>query len=618
MIGHMRKLRSAIAASFVLVFVVLGHAGGAAAIGSSTERIVRYDIDVTVNGDGSALFREVIEYDFGPNARHGIERVLPTLMGRDDTNDRSYPLTVVSVTAVGASAQYAVTDIGGGRTRIRIGDPQRTVTGSHVYTITYRLDGVVNAQAGDDEFYWNVVGDAWGTMIDRADVRVRVPGGAARIACFSGATGSTDPCELARIDPSAEPGGPPLAVFAHEALFPGVGLTVVVAIPDADGDATEPQPILVARSLREPRTLGDMFTLNPLSGGLTAALAVAFAAVIAPLQFLLGRDRRASGSATDIAFSDQIEHGERVPLRDPTAIPVEFVPPDKLRPAQLGLLRDQVANTRDVSATIVDLAVRGYLRIEEITDGSKILDYKLVELRDDRGGLLEYEHYLLGQIFEKSTEVQLSELKNKFASAMSRTKTLLYENATANGWFAARPDHVRTIWALGGFVVLAAGVLITFFLARGSKYGLVGLPVVAAGLVLLIGARWMPRRTPKGTGLDRRARGFEDFIQNSEKHRAAFAEHQNIFTEYLPYAVALGATQKWANTLSVLGLETPDTSTWYVGSGPVVWTTFGDRMSTFTSRASSTLTSTPGSSGSSGFSGGSSGGGGGGGGGGSW
>ena len=85
---------------------------------SSAEAITAYDIDITVNPDGSALFRESISYDFGPNARHGIERILATTMRYDEANDRSYPLTVVKVSAVGASAQYSITDIGGGRERI--------------------------------------------------------------------------------------------------------------------------------------------------------------------------------------------------------------------------------------------------------------------------------------------------------------------------------------------------------------------------------------------------------------------------------------------------------------------------------------------------------------------
>ncbi len=614
----MRKVFGGVAAMFVASLVlVLGGVTGAAA--STDERIVQYEVDITTNADGSAIFREVIQYDFGPNARHGIDRVLPTVQGYNDQNDRRYPLTVLSVTATNASGNYAVSALGSGRQRIRIGDAGHTVTGVHAYTITYRLDGVVNAQAGNDELYWNAIGNEWPVSIDRVDVRVHVPGGAARVQCFAGTTRLDNACQVARIDAATDASAVPIAVFAQQGLAPDQGVTVVVAIPDPGGDATEPQPILIPKGSLAPRTLSDMFALTPLTGGITAALAVLFAALIAPLQYLVGRDRKATGSATDVAFSDQIEHGERVPLHDTTAIPVEFVPPDKLRPGQIGVLRNEVASTQDVSATIVDLAVRGYLRIEEITDGKKVSDYGLVELpAADRKPLLDYEQFLMTELFGGGPTVTLSSLKNKFASSMAKTKGKLNDDAAANGWFAARPDHVRSIWALIGVVVAIAGGVITFFLARESRYGLIGLPVVAAGLAVMVGARWMPRRTPKGTGVYRRLRGFEEFIQNSEKHRAQFAERQNIFTEYLPYAIAFGATKKWANTLSVLGLAPPDTSSWYVGSGLMVWSTFGDRVNSFTAQTASTLTSTPGSSGSSGFSGGFSGGGGGGGGGGSW
>lgn len=584
------------------------------------ERISRYDIDIAVAADGSAVFRETIVFDFGTDVRHGIDRIIPTIVRFDDEHDRRYPLDVVTVTSPDAPAQYQVGDVGNGRTRVRIGDPARTITGSHTYVLTYRLGGVVNAQTGDDELYWNAVGDEWTVPIDAAIVRVTVPGGAARVACFAGPTRSTAPCASATIVPGTA-GVVATASFAHRGLAAGQGMSVVVAIPDADGDAREPAPILVARTLHEPRTFGDMFAATPGTLGVAGVITALFAAVIARLQFLVGRDRVVPGAATDAAFSTQVGEGAPVPLRDHTAIPVEFVPPDSLRPAQLGLLLDEVAHTRDVSATIVDLAVRGHLRIEELTANDKIIDYRFVELRiGDHDGLLEYERHLLAKIFEKGSEVQLSSLKNKFATSMAETKKLLYDNAMANGWFSARPDRVRTRWALFGLVITAVGVALTVLLASRSHWGLAGVPVAGAGLVTMIGAKWMPRRTPKGTGLARRGRGFEDFIRNSEQHRAAFAERANLFTEYLPYAVALGAVDRWANTLAALGMQPPDTSAWYVGRGPVVWTSFGDRMDTFASRTASTLTSTPGNSGSSGFSsgGGFSGGGGGGGGGGSW
>jgi uncharacterized membrane protein len=142
-----------------------------------------------------------------------------------------------------------------------------------------------------------------------------------------------------------------------------------------------------------------------------------------------------------------------------------------------------------------------------------------------------------------------------------------------------------------------------------------------AGFLLAIAAKFMPRRTARGTGAYRRGLGFKDFIVNSEKHRAQFAEKHNLFTEYLPFAIVFGCTERWARTFESLGFV-PDTSAWYVGANAFAFSSFSsfsNSLSSFTSSASTLLASTPGSSGGSGFSGGGfSGGGGGGGGGGSW
>lgn len=611
MIIGMRCVRQVLGT--VLLGAVALMAGATGASGQTIdERVRRYDISIDVQADGSAEIREVLEYDFGSNRRRGIERLLVTTQRYDDDADRRYPLTVLDVEATAAPATYRVAALEGGVERIRVGDENTFVTGVHTYTLTYRLDGVVNAQPGDDELYWNVIGDRWQVPIEAVTVRVTVPGGATDVACFAGVTGTTATCDAATRDPATGD-----AVFSERSIAAGEGLTVVVAIPDTDGDDIEPQPVL-----RERRGLDDMFAVTPATVGITAVLAAIAAAAVASLQFLVGRDRRGSGFATDAAFSDEVREGTPVPLFDGTATPVEFVPPDKLRPAQLGVLLDEVADTRDVSSTIIDLAVRGWLRIEEVTNGrGKVTDYRLVDLHpsDDRPGLLEYERHLMSRLFAARGEVLLSDLKNQFATTMTRVKELLYVDAVARGWFLTRPDRVRRLWAAIGVAIGVVGGVITFVLAQFTSFALVGLPIVAAGLAVLVGAKWMPRRTPKGTGVLRRTKGFEDFIQNSEKHRAAFAERANLFTEYLPYAVMFGATDKWARTLAALGLPEPDTSSWYVGTAPIVWGSFGSRMNNFTSDVSTTLTSTPGGSGSSGFGGGGfSGGGGGGGGGGSW
>jgi uncharacterized membrane protein len=127
----------------------------------------------------------------------------------------------------------------------------------------------------------------------------------------------------------------------------------------------------------------------------------------------------------------------------------------------------------------------------------------------------------------------------------------------------------------------------------------------------------MPRRTAKGTGVLRRVQGFRRFIHESERDRARFAEQQHLFSEYLPYAIVFGATEKWAKAFAGLDdeLVQPD---WYGGSSSFSTVGFAHSIDGFAVTSAGTIASTPAGSGSSGFSGGSSGGGGGGGGGGSW
>ncbi len=60
----------------------------------------------------------------------------------------------------------------------------------------------------------------------------------------------------------------------------------------------------------------------------------------------------------------------------------------------------------------------------------------------------------------------------------------------------------------------------------------------------------MPRRTAKGYAVLRHVDGFRRFIDESEKERAQFAEKKNLFSEYLPYAIVFGATEKWAHAFA--------------------------------------------------------------------
>ncbi|HEX6310469.1 MAG TPA: DUF2207 domain-containing protein [Acidimicrobiia bacterium] len=609
----MRLVRLALLLALATGVVAIGAAASPAGAAGGGERITNYAVNIEIEPDGDLLITETIEYDFGVVPKHGIFRDVPVRVDypKKAHHDRVYPLEVEQVRATeGTPGQYSVETVGNDK-QIKIGDPDVTITGEHGYEITYRIEGALNAFRDHDELYWDAIGPDWNVIIEHATVTVEAPADITQVACFSGAVGSTLPCGASSVDGA-------VASFEQQQMLPRSAFTVVVGLPKG-AVSPAPEPILeerwyLARGF-EPTAL------NLAGFGVLAVLLGGWFGVVA---YRRGRDRRYAGSHVDAAFGGAEDAEEEiVPLGGEDETPVEFEPPDDLRPGQIGTLVDFTAHPLDVTATIVDLAVRGYLVIEEIDSDSRKPDWKLLKQREPEG-LQPYEVELVKALFgRKKTEVKLSGLRYKFAKKMARIQDELMDDAMERQWFTKRPGQVRAGFGVLGGLVLLAGIAAFVLAIIFTRLALWPIPIIGFGLALIVGAYWMPRRTAKGYAVLRRVNGFRRFIDESEKERARFAEKQNLFSEYLPYAIVFGATEKWAKAFAGLDDRPPDTSSWYHSSTPFTVFAFSSAIDGFTVSSAGTLASTPPStssgSGSSGFSGGGfSGGGGGGGGGGSW
>jgi len=583
------------------------------AVAGSFETIQSYDVEITVQPDGDLTIVETIDYDFGSEQRHGIFRDIPTRLHYDDTYDRLMPLRVDSVTgSPGTPVGYSTGDAGDGKTEIKIGDPDQLITGAHEYRIAYTVQGALNSFGKRDELYWNAIGDEWGVPIQRATVHVSTPGEITGIACFRGQQGSSERCDASAFQGDS-------ARFAQTQLFPYEGLTVVVGITKG---AVAVQPPILDERWSPQRA----FAVTPVTGSAAAGLAVVGIAGFGFLAWRRGRDRRYRGSQVDQIMGNPSGESEPVPLGDADAEgPVEFAPPDGIRPGQVGTLIDEHANTLDVSATIVDLAVRGFLQIHEVPKEGFFgkPDWRLVRSDADDAGLLPYERMLLDGLFRDGQETTLSALRTTFAERLSKVEDSLYADARGQGWFTIRPDRVRLRWRLIGFGLTVLGLAITVGLAATTHLGLIGLSALLVGIVFWFGAGRMPARTAKGTAMLRRLRGYRRVIDTADRYLARWAEQENEFPKMLPYAIVFGLTDRWAHTFQALAAQAPSGAApivpWYVSTGAFTADGFAHAIDGFAVATSGTMTATPAGSGSSGFGGGGfSGGGGGGGGGGSW
>ena len=630
----MRTRRLLVATLACLAWLVVSSSAVAAQQGTEGWTITSYDVVMEVTDQADLLVVEDIAVDFGSLQKHGIFRYvpvweeLPTPLPPDladrvpEGADPSRYRRVLDVDAIQVESDTgAPTDVDvegpeaqNGNVVLRIGDPDTTVTGRQQYTIRYRVRGAFEPLEEGPAMAWDAIGTGWGVPIQQASVEVRAPG-VTDARCLQGPEYSTDACDAAVVDGGAR-------YRSTGPLAPYEGMTVTVRL---EPGAVDVPPVLID----EKATLHRFLIGSRAAVPLAVIVVLLGAGGLALLGWRQGRDRMARGGVTSHGQLDETQAGERRRgLFEPRAVPVEYRPPDDLRPAQLGLIVDERVDAVDVTSTIVDLAVRGHLRIEEAAEGGwfRKADWTLVETDPTREGLLGYEKVLMDGLFDGRHEVLVSDLKGTFASDYQKVETAIYSDGQSRRWFADRPDQTRARWLGLGIALAVAGGVATFFLGMRLRMGVVGLALVLLGVALMAVHRLMPRRTGRGSVMLTRTLGFREFVTTAEADRMEFAEAERLFVDVLPYAVVFGCVDHWGRVFEQIGVDVgAAVGGFYVGHGTFRLMAFSAGMNDFSSSMGTAVTTAPPSSGSGGFSsggfgggGGFSGGGMGGGGGGSW
>ena len=305
--------------------------------------------------------------------------------------------------------------------------------------------------------------------------------------------------------------------------------------------------------------------------------------------------------------------------RDPKGrgtIIAQYDPPLHLPPTLVGVLIDERVDMHDITATIIDLARRGYLHIKELPKGLLAQqDFELTLKKDfgEDSELRPYEKQFLRALFGSGKVTTLKEQREKFYKKIPGITKELYQEATDLAIFQENPDERRKKYAFSGLGIFIIGII------TASFYGL-GVPLMISGVVVLIFSQFMPRRTKKGVEALEYAWGFKEYLYRAERYRVQKLSPE-LFEKFLPYAMIFKIEKEWAKKFQGISMGSPS---WYQSNRPfsnnaLVALAVVNSMDRFTQSAVGSLTSAPGgggsgASGSSGFSGGFSGGGGGGGG----
>jgi hypothetical protein len=620
------------------------------------ERITRYNSDVDVRDDGSMLVRETIQVvSAGIQIRHGIYRDFPTRYRDRFGNRYVVGFELVSATRDGAPEISRVEDVSNGK-RIYLGSAgDLLANGTHVYTITYTTSRQLGFFRDHDELFWNVTGNGWAFLIERASATVRLPERIPRdrvsLGGYTGLQGSLTE-DLATVSNSDGS----FSFAANHELGPREGLTILLSFPK--GYFAEP-----TASEKFQYFVNDNLDAVVIGAGL-AAILIYYLIVWT----LVGRDPA------------------------PGVIVSLYEPPDGFSPAAMRYLARMGYDNKAFAAAVLDLAVKGYLQIREQA-GSYTLYLKNNKARN----LSPDENAVAAKLFDGRDEIWLhnenhvqisasmaalkawlkaTELKIYFVTngkylipAIVLSVVVLVGTIAAQGPQKMAPAAFLCVWltvwsiVVAGLIIVVShlwasafqgghlkpgmmtqAIVLTLFsipFIGGEIFGLSALAaetsiVVVLALVATIALHvlfhyLLKRPTRAGRAVLDKIEGFKMFlgaVEGDRLNRMAEPEKTpEVFERYLPFALALDVEQAWAQKFSgILGAagQTPGTSSssyspsWYSGGA---WSGLGaagfasSLSGSFSSAISSSATA-PGSGGGGG--GGGSGGGGGGGGGGGW
>lgn len=530
--------------------------------------ITEFHSTITIDQHGDAAVQERITAVFH-GEYHGIYRSIPVeYPGPHGTN---YSL-FVNFTGVedsdGHRLRHEIRREGAYK-KIKIYIPGAVDTTKTVL-IDYTIPNAIRYFQDYDEFYWNVTGNDTTVPTDAASASITLPqaaAGSVRAQAFTGVYGATGRDADVRID------GARIDLESRNPLEMHEGLTVDVAVNKG--------------VLHEPLALTRGWWFLRSNPGLLIPLWTFL--VMFALWWRFGRDTNAGLSVAPM-----------------------YEPPKQIRPAEAGTLIDDSIDPRDITSTIVDLAVRGYLTIEE-KDSSVLFfhsrDYVFHRVTPGPGDekLDPFESVMMANLFASGSDVPLSSLRNRFYTALPAIKHDIYAALRQKGMYLIDPESAVGYMAVGA-LISAVPFVIAQLLGWISLFEVPVIPVLAiaiAVVILILFGRKMPAKTLQGARTRIAVLGFQEFMNRVDADRLKVLQlTPEHFEKYLPFAMALGVEHHWAQAFTGMLNQPPR---WYAGPPGTTFNPvfFSSSMSHMATTASQTFASAPRSSSSgSGFGGG--------------
>lgn len=538
--------------------------------------IDNYNVDVKIDEKSIYSVEESIRVDF-LQPRRGIYRVIP-----EEFNGREIKISDIKTNAPTVAKDE------GNYIYLRMGDPNRYITGIKDYIIKYRYNIGWDRDSNFDEVYYNLIGNDWDTDIKKVEFKIELPKkfDANRVNFTVGPYGSRDTEGVKwRVD------GNTIVGYTTVTLKPKESVTIALPLPEGYFNFTEEKIIYFIFK-------GVLYLIY----------------LIIPL----------------------IAIGLLKKYRDKESViqTVEFYPPDGLTPTEVGYYIDGIIHSKDLTSLIFYWANMGYLKINELkksgifTSGEFEIEF-LKERLDSKKDFEKYMYNALSAYKNSENRVNIRDLRNKFYKHIDKAAEILEIDLIMNKKTLYSSKSLRAGNTMRTSILFIAAASFGYFYYFGITQGVSTLITVICGivsaLVTLAISDKIKSKTEYGMEIYGRILGFKRFLETAEKRKLEMLleENPSYFYNILPYTIVLGVSDIWADKFKDLVVEPPQ---WYGGSSVGDAFVLGMFMGSFNNSLSAfndTMLSAPkapsnfGGGGSS-MGGGSSGGGAGGGGGGSW
>ena len=428
--------------------------------------IKSFESFIDVHEDGVIVVKERIVVDFGEESMYyGIYRKIPYYL-----QSRRLELKLISAEDNSGERYQVSEEEKDGEVYWVILDPKASVEGNRVYNIKYEVKGAINYFEDYDEIYWNVNGK-WEMKIQEILCIVNLPDyvdvNEVKYAFYTGKEGSKKRNDKAWVEENK--------VFFKAGPFkPGENLTIAISLPK--GILIDQTDENLTTSVGVPQSASIEPSESSWISRNWGLLFMIFLPLISLLYmlyeyFLYGRDPRINRS-----------------------IMVEYEPPDNLKPAEVGVLVDEYADDRDIVATIIDLAIRGYLKIKPLEE-----DNVEIEILRDGKDLEGYEREIF-EVIKKSAKdgkvVELGESVKNYSGSLEQQeakeykrsvleviKDKIYDSLIQKGYFKESPKETRRTYINLATSMFSIGFGITLAYAC-LKYGMLG--YVSAFLLLTV------------------------------------------------------------------------------------------------------------------------------------